>query len=239
LTLVSVRGAVASSDDYQLTAIGLDAGGGHSSSAGYGSDVSFGLTVGRSVVGNYANTLGFVGQFNNPPKGADDLRSHAFDQPVDILIPALLANDSDPDYIEEILTLHTFDLVTEAGGSVTFVPPFLRYVPPLNFRGTDYFDYTLLDPDGDFDTATVAVVSVPASTLKPNALTMVKLEDGNYLVRFQGAANATQFIVYTKDNLNTTGWATLLVMDNGGDGLVEFIVDPKADKHRYFQIQSF
>src|SRR5687768_9446480 len=80
LSLVSTRGAVASSADYQLTMIGLDSGGGHGSSANYTSDVSFGLTVGRSSATlSAANTLGFVAQFNNPPIAMDDLRSHVFD----------------------------------------------------------------------------------------------------------------------------------------------------------------
>jgi len=240
LSLASAGAAVATSQDYQLTIIGIDQGGGNSSSADYTNDVSFGLTVGRSAApAFYANTLGLVAQFNNPPIGADDLRSHGFDQPVDIPIASLLANDSDPDQLDEILALNTFSVTTEAGGSVTFLPGFLRYFPPANFRGTDRFNYTLVDPEGDFDMATVTVVSVPAGNLTPNTLTMVKMADGNYLVRFQGPANANQFNVLTKTEISAPTWDLLFVAENGGDGLVEFIVNPKAAARQFFEVQTF
>jgi hypothetical protein len=240
LSVVSAGAAVASSQNYQLTIIGIDDGGGRSSSADYANDVSFGLTVGRSGdFAVYANTLGFVAQFNNPPVGMDDLRSHGFDQPVDILIPSLLANDSDPDQIDEILSLHRFSAKTDAGGDVVLVPPYLRYFPPTNFRGTDRFSYTLVDPEGDFDMATVTVISIPASTLIPNTLTMVKLPDGTYLVRFQGPADATQFNVLTKTEIGAPTWDILFVKENGGDGLVEFIINPRDGSRRFYEVETF
>ena len=241
LSVVSVGGAVASSQNYQLTIVGIDGGGGSgATSADYTSEVSFGLTAGRSSApAIYVNTVGFVAQFNSPPIGVDDLRSHGFDQPVDILIPSLLANDSDPDQVEEILALHTFNLRTEAGGSVLFVAPYLRYFPPAGFRGTDHFNYTLVDPEGDVGMATVEVVSIPASNLTPNTLTMVKLADGNYLVRFQGAANATQFVVLTKTEIGAATWDLLFAKENGGDGLVEFMVNPRDGNQRFYEVQTF
>ena len=237
LSVVSARAAVAESQNYDLTTIGLDSGGGRSVSSNYTGDVSFGLTVGRSSAPSiYANTLGFVAQFNNPPIGVDDIRSHVFEQFVDIVIPGLVVNDFDPDSIEEIISLHSFEIVTEAGGTVSMVASALRYFPPPNFKGIDYFDYTLIDQDGDTDVAQVTVVSIPAITQAPNTLTMIRLSDGNFLVRMQGPANANQFQIYTTTNVAAAQWDLYSILENRGDGVLEFIIDPKETSRRFFRV---
>jgi hypothetical protein len=241
LSLAPVRGAVATSQDYQLTTIGLDEGGGPSGSANYACDLSVGLVVGRSVQAQtfIVNTLGFAAQLNSPPIAQDDLRTHQFDAALDIVISGLLGNDSDPDYTREILGLHTFQAVTDAGGSVVRNGGLLTYTPPPNFRGTDHFTYTVIDPDADIDTGVVALLSRPAIPFLNNGITWVKLSDGKYLFHYQGPTGGSDYDVQSKTDLNAPEWDNYIVAKAGGDGIVEWIADPRAELRRFFKVTVF
>jgi hypothetical protein len=234
-TLIASQADVATSANYGLTIIGTGAGGGRSSSETYTSDITLGLVSGRSsATFFYATALGYAAQLNNPPIANDDLRSNPYDTLLDLFMPTLLPNDSDPDL--DAITLKQFDTITEEGGSVVSVPPYLRYSPPAGLRGADEFNYTIIDIHGDTDTATVTLIAVPPTPAKPNGLTMIPLADGTYLVHFQGPTTGRDYIVLTKADLSEAEWQTYLVAHVGGDGVVDFIVDPRTETRRFFQV---
>jgi hypothetical protein len=238
LSVLATPADVATSADYELTTVAIDAGGGRSASANYTSDLSFGLTSGRNVATFfYGNALGYPAQMNNPPMAGDDLRSHPYDTPLDIFILSLLSNDADLDF--DPLQIKQFNVTTEAGGSVALAGPYLRYTPAPAFRGTDHFTYTVIDANGDIDTATVALIAIPPMVTPANALTVSRLPDGNLLVRFQGPTNGNDYIVQTKGDLSESEWKILFVAHVGGDGVVEFVINPRIESHRFFQAVVF
>ena len=72
-----------------------------------------------------------------------------------------LANDSDPDG-DELSIVGT--PTSQAGGTVTVNPDgTVDYTPPADFNGTDTISYTVTDPDGNTDTATITVTVNPVN----------------------------------------------------------------------------
>jgi outer membrane protein OmpA-like peptidoglycan-associated protein len=100
---------------------------------------------------------------NQPPDAVDDSASTAPGTPVTI---SVLANDTDPDgdALTEVATRTPANgtVAINAGGTVT-------YTPAAGFVGTDTFTYTITDPDGLTDTATVSVAVQQPGNLPPVA----------------------------------------------------------------------
>jgi len=106
--------------------------------------------------------------FNNaPPIATDDEFSAQVDTP---LSSSVMSNDSDPD--GDVITIadpvtgdpatapQTFP--TTQGGTVTLNPDgTFTYTPPAGYIGGDTFDYTIVDPSGATDTATVTLNVAP------------------------------------------------------------------------------
>ena len=102
--------------------------------------------------------------FNNaPPVATDDEFSSFADTP---LMSGVLSNDSDPDGdVVAIADPATGDqatgpqtITTDQGGTVTLNQDgTFEYTPPAGFIGEDSFDYTIVDPSGATDTATVTL----------------------------------------------------------------------------------
>jgi serine protease AprX len=90
---------------------------------------------------------------NGTPTASDDfatVRSGA-----QVVIP-VLANDTDPD--ADVLTLHRVDTKGTAGGTVVDRGDgTVLYSPPPSFLGRETFTYTVSDPSGATDDATVVV----------------------------------------------------------------------------------
>jgi hypothetical protein len=95
---------------------------------------------------------------NQPPVAQDDSASTDVNTAVTI---AVLANDSDPNGDPLTVTGAT----DPAGGSVVINPDgTITYTPDPSFLGLDSFEYTVCDPGGLCDTATVTVdVHCPAT----------------------------------------------------------------------------
>jgi Big-like domain-containing protein/flagellar hook capping protein FlgD len=90
------------------------------------------------------------------PIARDDSASTDQDQPVDI---AVLDNDTDADDA----TLTVTQVSDPAGGTTTINPNgTIHYVSDVSFTGTDTFTYTVSDPPGLTDVATVTVVVRPS-----------------------------------------------------------------------------
>lgn len=88
---------------------------------------------------------------NRPPEAVDDAVTIKQDTSVVIDV---LANDVDPDgdpLVVEIDTPPDYGTVTVGKDGA------VEYTPPAGFVGTDYFNYTVTDPDGRISYASVAV----------------------------------------------------------------------------------
>ncbi len=87
---------------------------------------------------------------NDPPNAVDDSATVDEDNSVGV---AVLSNDSDPD--GDTLTLQSYG--QPSNGSVSDNGSLITYTPDANFNGTDSFNYTINDGNGNTDTATVFV----------------------------------------------------------------------------------
>ena len=96
------------------------------------------------------------------PVAADDMETMREDEPI---VVDVLANDTDGD--GEPLTIVS---VTAPGhGETTVTDGGVRYAPALHYHGSDRFDYTISDPGGLTDTATVVLTVLPVNDA-PEAL---------------------------------------------------------------------
>ena|GEM_PF-5813312 len=75
----------------------------------------------------------------------------------------MLSNDSDPD--DDILTIVT--VTDPAHGTTRIVAGNIVYPPDAGYVVSDTFTYTVQDPSGATDTATVTVVITPKTTSRP------------------------------------------------------------------------
>ena len=107
------------------------------------------------------------------PVAADDAAETAEDEP---LVIDVLANDTDVD--GDVLRI--VSATAPAHGTATAGAGGVRYAPALSYHGQDSFDYTIADPGGLTDTATVTVTVLPVNDA-PEAVGVVPeqlLEEG-------------------------------------------------------------
>nr|WP_322932032.1 gliding motility-associated C-terminal domain-containing protein [Arenibacter sp. GZD-96] len=99
----------------------------------------------------------------------DDVVTTTENQPVDILI---LANDND------IPTVGTLSVTTPSNGTIQIntngtannpSDDFITYTPNSNFIGSDTFNYTLCDNQGNCSTASITVLVTPAGIVNLDA----------------------------------------------------------------------
>jgi uncharacterized repeat protein (TIGR01451 family) len=88
---------------------------------------------------------------NHAPDAVDDAATTTVGSPVTI---SVLANDTDVD--AQQLTISAFDAASGGGGTVSCAATCL-YTPPPGVYGVDLFRYTVSDPSGAKDSATVRV----------------------------------------------------------------------------------
>ncbi len=97
-----------------------------------------------------------VAEVQDAPDAEDDVAETDEDTPVTIDV---LGNDSDPDGDPLTVTEATSpdgDVVINPDGTITFTPD-------ENFNGDTTIEYTITDPDGNEDTATVTVTVLPVN----------------------------------------------------------------------------
>ena len=101
---------------------------------------------------------------NTPPIAGDDNFEVIRDTP---FTSTLDGNDGDPDGdviapvdpATEIAAATPFTIPTEQGGEVTISPDgTFTYTPPEGFTGEDTFEYSVTDPSGETDDATVTLL---------------------------------------------------------------------------------
>ena len=110
---------------------------------------------------------------NDPPDAVDDEAGTLEDE---ALVIDVLANDTDPDGDP----LRIVSATAPAHGTATPGAGGVRYAPALNYHGQDSFDYTIADPGGLTDTATVTVTVLPVNDA-PEAVGVIPdqpLEEG-------------------------------------------------------------
>lgn len=98
-------------------------------------------------------------QTNQPPIAVGDIFSLDEDT---LFFGNVTVNDTDPDH--DVLSVVSGTFTTVAGGTVVIqANGDFTYHPLPNFNGADSFDYTLADPDGASDTATVSLTVNPVN----------------------------------------------------------------------------
>jgi hypothetical protein len=196
---------------------------------------TFTYTISDGQLTDTATVTVTVTPQNDAPDARDDAATTVVNTPVTIPV---LANDVDPDGDPLTVTAVT----TPANGAVVInADNTVTYTPNLGFTGTDTFTYTISDPGGLMDTATVTVTVMPdempdamddvATTLEDTAVTIPVLANdtgiGNVPLTVvivtapsNGAAvvNADNTVTYTP-NMNFTGTDTFVyrVTDFDGD----------------------
>ena len=110
------------------------------------------------------NTSSSTGPENTAPEIVDDFyltNTLADDLAIDSA-SGVLANDSDPD--GDMLSIDTFDAMSEAGGTVEMMDDgSFTYTPPDAFFGEDGFTYTAVDGAGGMGTARVRIMVAPTA----------------------------------------------------------------------------
>jgi uncharacterized protein (TIGR03382 family) len=113
--------------------------------------------LGSAKQGSRAILINVTPNVNDPPNAVDDgyvginaVPGDSVNYPLDVL-----ANDT---YLPDPPETLTITAVTQpANGSVSFTATGVLFTPNPGFRGTTTFTYTISDPDGATDTATVTV----------------------------------------------------------------------------------
>ncbi|HUJ13808.1 MAG TPA: DNA/RNA non-specific endonuclease [Thermoanaerobaculia bacterium] len=129
--------------------------------------VTFSVTNG-STTSNTATVTISVSEVNDPPVGADDVKS--IDEDTTLTFPAsdLTTNDSAGPANESSQTLTVTSVGTATHGAVSLASGQITYVPSSNYNGPDAFTYTVCDngttagvSDSKCATATVNVTVNP------------------------------------------------------------------------------
>ncbi|NOS68504.1 MAG: cadherin-like domain-containing protein [Verrucomicrobia bacterium] len=144
-------------------------GGGSASSATY----TLTDTIGQPSVGSASSAIytlgeGFWNGVNTPPTTNAPALLQMTNGPGVISVAAMLAAIEDDD--GDALTLVALDTATTAGGTITLSDGWIYYLPPPTFTGTDTFNYTVRDSDGNLLACVVNVLKVnPTPNTQPVA----------------------------------------------------------------------
>ena len=146
---------------------------------------------------------------NDPPEAVDDEAETLEDEPV---LVDVLANDTDMDGDR----LRVVSVTAPAHGTTTVVSGRVRYAPAFDYHGTDRFNYTVSDPGGLMDTATVTLTVWPVNDA-PEAVGVIPdqaLEEGGEPLALDVAPYFTDVdgdaLTYTAESSNPT--ATLVTV---------------------------
>lgn len=234
LFAATLRADVATSPNYAVSAISIDAGGEKATSPNYASDNVINSVGGLVSSANYSGVVGFAGQINNAPVAQPDIATRMTNGTAQISLSYMLANDFDPD--GDPLTLFDAQRTTPAGGSIGFFPTSLQYTPPPGYNGVDTFTYTIADSFNDTATSTITVVVAHLPAEQPqNTVLMFFLNDGQILLRVQAAPTYSSYTLQWTDNLNTGVWRDLATTGAGSEGMLLGIDNPGGAAERYYR----
>ena len=126
------------------------------------------------------------------PDANDDSATTTADNAV--IIP-VLANDTDPQ--GQTLTIDSTTAPANGGSVVVNADGTVTYTPPAGYTGTDTFDYTVTDPDGNTDTGTVTVTIDPVTG--PDYI--VEGTDGDDLIDYDYTGDPEGDLIDHNDNM--------------------------------------
>jgi VCBS repeat-containing protein len=117
---------------------------------------TFSYVISDGNGGNLPGTLTFtVAGLNDAPAANDDTATVNADSGANTI--TVVANDTDIDTGTTGLTITAVDPVSMNGGTVTTNGATVTYTPATDYSGPDSFTYTITDPSGATDTATVNI----------------------------------------------------------------------------------
>jgi uncharacterized repeat protein (TIGR01451 family) len=103
-----------------------------------------------------ASTTLVAGSVKTTPLARGDSYAALGNVRISQAVPGVLANDNDPD--GGTVTVTAFDVISAQGGNVVVnADGSFSYDPPAGYDGTDTFNYTITDDEGDTNSDTVTI----------------------------------------------------------------------------------
>jgi len=168
-----------------------------------------------------------VAAVNDPPVAVDDHFTTAEDVPLNVLLAALTANDSDVDGDP----LQVYSIANPIGGTLAFDGTYIIFTPTPNYFGPASFTYAMSDGQGGSATATVNI----DVTATPIVLTVTNGPSANpFRFILRGHAGSV-YSLQTSSNLhNWSPWRN--ITNTAGSTLV---TDPSASNApvRFYRAQ--
>ncbi|NTV95089.1 MAG: retention module-containing protein, partial [Thiobacillus sp.] len=201
----------------------------------YNGTTSFAYTITDGTTEVPATVYVKVNPVNDPPVANDDVANTPINSPVDIDVKA---NDSDPDNNRDQLAVTNPVLADPSQGIVSVNPDgSLHFVPAQDFSGQVEITYTLTDPDGLADTATVTVTVGDNTPPEGADITRSTAEDTAYVIQkddfgFSDPDAGQTFHAVRIDSLPTDGTLTLDGQPVTAGQVVD-VADIEAGKLRY------
>lgn len=181
----------------------------------------------RAVAGEICFRLDVFLAFSQPPDAVDDDYTTDEDTVLNVAAPGVLANDSDPE--SDPLTVTAFDATSAQGATVTVNADGSFSYDPTGAAALqalaqgdavdDTFTYTIEDPDGGSDTATVTV-TVDGVNDAPTAV------GDNFATDEDTTLNAPAPGVLANDSDPDTGDSLTAVLDTGPSNASSFTLNP-------------
>jgi Bacterial Ig domain len=209
LKVVGAAPGSSQSVHYQADYQAMEASGGHSSSISYSFESSGGEISGptTSTDGLYTNRPGYVGQVNDPPLLSGLSLDRASGSGVKFVAGKLAALAANPE--GDAYSLIAVGPVSANGAIIAQDGPWIIYLPPSGFNGTDTFSYIMGDSLGNESSASVTVFVLPADNgPTKNIVSITTKGDGSVQILFNGIPNRT-YLVQAATTLATPTWTSL------------------------------
>jgi len=234
-----MRAGPQSSAHYLVTNESVDGGGLRAGSADYASDGSF--SSGSLIASaDYTQRGGYVAALNNAPVAVTNYTINLYTNGLFKVASGAVAPDPDGDQTAFV----SLQNPTTQNGSVSNGVIWAYYRPALNFAGSDSFNFTVRDSEGDSATGTV-LAQITGTPVTPDSPTLnlvsLNFQGAAARLKFGGLPGATYTVQYTDSLTPPVTWATLgsATVTNG----VMTIVDPTAGSasQRFYRtlLQSF
>ncbi|PCJ88867.1 MAG: hypothetical protein COA54_01155 [Thiotrichaceae bacterium] len=176
-----------------------------------GASDTFDYTI-TDIAGNMDTVTVTINLPVTPPPTAND-DPVVTDEDIALVIDPTLNDTVDAAVVDTTITVQSFDLISQQGGSITAVGNDLTYTPAANFFGSDQFNYVILDSVGNIANADVLVTVNSINDI-------VTCND----VSFTTARDEALDIDVATEMLATTG-AVPICTDADGDTVSLFSVD--------------
>jgi hypothetical protein len=192
----------------------------HTVEADYNGDGNFRATTNTLIPDELINSL--------PLAGADTVMRDP-NATLEIPIPLLLANDSDPD--GDLVSFVAMDPLSAHGGTVVSNANSILYNPPSGFTNSDSFFYSISDGLGAPVTALVTI-NIRQDSGPPPSLWIANFGNNSFSLNGSGASNRT-YRIESVDDLSGTNWQTLGSTTADGAGNFRYTNSPAGEMRFY------